>query len=386
MNILFFHRLGINPTGGGVSQITYVLTQEFQKQGHNVYFLGFQTVNGVIYSENQFFLPNNNKLLCEENICFIKQFCEQNHICAIINQNALSLESVEFIDNAIGVYKISVIHNCIFTQYRNFAFQFEYRLKMQRKGWLFCLVKEFPVRNIITWFFILRLAKYYNRIVDCSDAISVMSKGQVKDLKIVLKKKKWNKLYYIPNCINPYPLLWKSRSKTVLWVGTIDFSIKRTDLMLRIWKKVQDNHSDWNLKILGDSQYTNEAKKYADSIGVKNVFFEGRVEPGTYYLDAQIACVTSTHESFSMVIIESFKYGVVPMAFDSFPAATEIINSGHDGIVVPAYDVDEYAKNLSALMDDTVCRDRMRINAHNSAKRYSSSYIYENWRSLLEKA
>lgn len=386
MNILFFHICGINPTGGGVSQITHVLANEFIKQGNSVYFLGHYTQTGVNYQNNQFFLPDSKQLLSGENINYIKTFCDNHHIEAIINQNGLSLESVEFVSKVKGIPIITVIHNSIFTQYRNLAAQYEYQLKSKHMGWLYLIIKGIPVRQLITRLYIRRYAKYYNSIADRSDAISVMSQGQIEDLKIVLNKSKWGKLYFIPNCINPYTLQWKPRSKTVLWVATIDFKIKRVDLMLKIWKQVQDSHPDWNLKILGDSPDTPNAKRYAHSIGVKNVSFEGRVNPEPYYLDAQIACVTSTHESFSMVLIESFKYGVVPMTFDSFPAAKEIIHNGFDGVLIPAFEVDEYAKELKSLMDDSERREKMRHNANETAQMYFSPKIYGEWRRLLEKA
>ena len=386
MNILFFHICGINPTGGGVSQITHVLANEFIKQGNSVFFLGHYTQTGVNYQNNQFFLPDSKQLLSGENINYIKTFCDNHHIEAIINQNGLSLESVELVSKIKGVLKITVIHNSIFTQFRNIAAQYEYQLKSMHLGLLYLVLKGTPVRQLITWLYIRRYAKYYNKIAACSDAVSVMSKGQVEDLKLVLNKRKRDKLYFIPNCINPYILQWHPRSKTVLWVGTIDFKIKRVDLILRVWTQVQDSHPDWNLKILGDSPDTPNAKRYAHSIGVKNVSFEGRVNPEPYYLDAQIACVTSTHESFSMVLIESFKYGVVPMTFDSFPAAKEIIHNGFDGVLIPAFEVDEYAKELKSLMDDSERREKMRHNANETAQKYFSSNVYGEWRRLLEKA
>ena len=386
MNILFFHRWGINPTGGGVSQITHVLANEFSIHGYKVYYLGFQTMDGMEYTDNQFFLPDKSELICEENIDSLNSFCREHEIDVVINQNGLYLESVFFVAKAEGVLRINVIHNCIFTQFRNFAYQYEFYLKKKNLGWLFNLAKRPLICNVITRIYIHNYSKYYNQIADNSDYISVMSQGQVDDLKIILNKNKWDKIVLIPNCINQYSFEWKPRTKTVLWVATIDFKIKRVDLMLNIWKRVQDNHPDWTLKILGDSPYSMDAKVYAQQLGVKNVSFVGRVEPSDYYLDAQIACVTSTHESFSMVIIESFKFGVVPMAFDSFPAAKELIDNGKNGIVIPAFDVNEYAKCLNELMYDEDRRESIRKNAFFSAEKYHSSNIYEKWKNLFEKA
>lgn len=386
MNILFFHRWGINPTGGGVSQITHVLANEFSIHGYKVFYLGFQTVDGVEYTDNQFFLPDRSELICEENISYLNTFCREHEIDVVINQNGLYLESVSFVAKAEGMLRITVIHNCIFTQFRNLAYQYEFQLKKKKLELLFNIAKLPLIRRVITRMYIQKYSKYYNQIADNSDYISVMSQGQVDDLKIILNKSKWNKIVLIPNCINPKTFEWKPRSKNVLWVATIDFKIKRVDLMLKIWKLVQDNHSEWNLRILGDSSNYDEAKKYAEELGVKNVIFEGRVNPEAYYLDAQIACVTSTHESFSMVLIESFKYGVVPMAFDSFPAANEIINNGQDGVTVPAFDIKQYAAKLGNLMDDEIERERMRSNAYKSAKKYYSTNVFEKWSCLLLKA
>lgn len=386
MNILFFHRWGINPTGGGVSQITHVLANEFSIHGYKVYYLGFQTVDGVEYTDNQYFLPNNSDLICEENIDYLNSFCKERKIDVVINQNGLYLESVAFVAKAEGVLRITVIHNCIFTQFRNLAYQHEYKLKQKNLGWLFNVAKLPLIRNVITWVYIQKYSKYYKQIADNSDYISVMSQGQVDDLKIVLNKSEWKKIVLIPNCIIPYSLKWEPRSKTVLWVATIDFMIKRVDLMLKIWKQVQDSHSDWTLKILGDSPYSEEAKVYAQQLGINNVSFVGRVDPTDYYLDAQIACVTSTHESFSMVIIESFKFGVVPMAFDSFPAAKELIDNGKNGIIIPAFDVNEYAKKVGQLMDEDDLRENMRKNAYASAQKYFSLSIFEKWKELFERA
>lgn len=386
MNILFFHRWGINPTGGGVSQITHVLANEFSIHGYKVFYLGFQTVDGVEYTDNQFFLPDRSELICEENISYLNTFCREHEIDVVINQNGLYLESVSFVAKAEGMLRITVIHNCIFTQFRNLAYQYEFQLKKKKLELLFNIAKLPLIRRVITRMYIQKYSKYYNQIADNSDYISVMSQGQVDDLKIILNKSKWNKIVLIPNCINPKTFEWNPRSKNVLWVATIDFKIKRVDLMLKIWKLVQDNHSEWNLRILGDSSNYDEAKKYAEELGVKNVTFEGRVNPEAYYLDAQIASVTSTHESFSMVIIESFKFGVVPMAFDSFPAAKELIDNGKNGIIIPAFDVNKYAKHLSGLMDDDDRRESLRKKAYMSAQKYYSSSIFEKWNELFNRA
>ena len=100
MNILFFHRWGINPTGGGVSQITHVLANEFSIHGYKVYYLGFQTGDGVEYADNQVFLPNKSELICEENIDYLNSFCTcvSTKSCGRL-LSGLSRNSQKFITN-----------------------------------------------------------------------------------------------------------------------------------------------------------------------------------------------------------------------------------------------------------------------------------------------
>ena len=193
------------------------------------------------------------------------------------------------------------------------------------------------------------------------------------------------KLHVIHNCVelNNTFTLPEKRKKQVLWLGTIDFSIKRTDLILRIWNKVSRNHPDWQLKILGDSPYLSEAKGYAQKIGVQQVEFTGRVNPESYYQESQITCITSTHEAFCMVMLESLKYGLVPMAFDSFPAAKEIIDNGVNGILVTPFSVNEYAKKLDQMMTEDNTREKIQKAALASAKQFDDRLIAKQWLQLI---
>lgn len=49
---------------------------------------------------------------------------------------------------------------------------------------------------------------------------------------------------------------------------------------------------------------------------------------------------------FSYVLIEAMQYGVVPFAFDSYKAASDIIKDGVDGFLISPFDVEKYSEKL----------------------------------------
>ena len=57
-----------------------------------------------------------------------------------------------------------------------------------------------------------------------------------------------------------------------------------------------------------------EMKGLAGELNLKNVSFEGQVDTKPYYERSEIVCVTSAHESFSLVLAEGLSNGVIPMA------------------------------------------------------------------------
>ena len=385
MNILFFHNNCIKPTGGGISRITYNLSKVFVEGGNKVWFLSSERVDEGERLNNQLLFPNLKEVYSEENKAFIIQFCRDNAIDVIINQSALLLSFCKLMSEIPKVKKISVIHSSLFVPYRHSVYLVEYQLRKKGLGFLLPVLKTKFVNDMAVRMMVRKRRLQYQAMVDYSDVVICLTKGQVDDFRLFLTKNDMKKLHVIHNCVelNNTFTLPEKRKKQVLWLGTIDFSIKRTDLILRIWNKVSRNHPDWQLKILGDSPYLSEAKGYAQKIGVQQVEFTGRVNPESYYQESQITCITSTHEAFCMVMLESLKYGLVPMAFDSFPAAKEIIDNGVNGILVTPFSVNEYAKKLDQMMTEDNTREKIQKAALASAKQFDDRLIAKQWLQLI---
>ena len=117
---------------------------------------------------------------------------------------------------------------------------------------------------------------------------------------------------------------------------------------------------------------------------IQNIIFEGRVVPDTYYDRAKIICVTSVHESFSLVTIEAKHHGVVPIVQDSFPMAKEIVNDGVDGLLVLPFNRKDFVDKLDYLMsNEKLVKDYSRQAIENS-QQYQVQRISSLWEGLFK--
>ena len=85
-----------------------------------------------------------------------------------------------------------------------------------------------------------------------------------------------------------------------------------------------------------------------------------------------------------MTLREAMSYGVVPIVFDSFSAAAEMIANRVSGLVIPAFDMDAYTAGLADLMDGAA--EKMREAALEAAKPYAGDKVFAKWRVLLAEA
>lgn len=385
MNILFFHNNGIDPIRGGISRITYSLCQRFREEGHKVYILSVlpPRANGK-YDSEQYFLPSSN-LKSKESLDYIVNFCSENNINFILNQAGLSLKNSIFLKDLtkhIDVKVINCFHNSILAPIYNYPYQKEFIWRRFPLNILLGVLKQNFIRKLLVQLYILRKRTYFKDIVKNSDAVVVLCDGLKTEVEELIGNES-NKIVVIPNfstltCSNV------DKKDIVVWAGTIDFSIKRLDKMLKIWHYVEDSNSNVQLKILGDGPNYNDARTLASKLKLKNVTFEGRCNPLEYYKSAKMIAVTSSHESFSLVLLEGMQCGCVPIAFNSFPAASMLINNEINGYLILNFSECEYAKKIIDFFEDSNIYKQMELSARNKSLYFSSIKIYNKWSHLFK--
>lgn len=388
MNIVFFHSNGIIPAAGGISRITDILGRLFASKGNKVWYIGASNEHkNISYSEWQNFLPSI-QLFANLNVDYIVNFVKEHKVDVVINQMALDPNSAKFLalcKKQADFLLVSCIHNSILTPIVNGAYQKEYILRKKGMVWLFYLMKTRMVTSILTSAYICKYRKSYSSTLNNSDKIVVLCDGQATELYRMCGVCFSEKVVVIPNSIDTNIELPKQKNKTVVWVGTFDYSIKRPDNMLRIWKQVEDQHPDWDLQMLGDGPSLTEMKALATTLELKRVVFTGRTNPDEYYKKASILCVTSVHESFSLVTVEAQRVGCVPVLNNSFRAAQLLVQDGVNGYLIPAFDNDAFANKLSYLMKDSNHWEELSRKSIEGVKKFSLDIVYNQWELLFKE-
>ncbi len=394
MNILITNIDGNPQFIGGVKRVSSILGNEWKKEGHVVQFitylsgsdLRFDNIEGLA----QIFLPNNKVIDCSENFAYFVEYVRENKIDIILHQFADSEELTRLcakVKKETGVKLISTLHFSI-THLNDIAremFFVKYRLGNNPINYL---------RDLLLWgnYWLRNRRKISKenrrKLLEaylCSDKVMLLSENYIPLFeKAVGIKDKEKKLVAINNPSILLERVISGKEKRVLWCGRVEFGMKRVDRMMRIWKRVSYNFPDWQLDVLGSGDI-NYFRNLAEKYRVQNINFVGFCNPQEYYDSGAILCMTSSTEGWGMVLVEAQSNGVVPMAYNSYASATDIIEDGENGFLVKAFDEDEYVEKLMSLMRDDDMRLRMAESAMVLVRKFDSRKIAQQWIDLFEK-
>ena len=95
--------------------------------------------------------------------------------------------------------------------------------------------------------------------------------------------------------------------------------------------------------------------------------------------------MTSKYEGFPMTLIECQSFGCVPIIYDSYPAAKEIVVDGENGYLIPFRQKRKYADRLNDLISNTTLLKKLSFNSIRSVQRYSPDYIMDEWINLINQ-
>jgi len=391
MKILFVLPCEVIPEMGGIERVTHVLAQYFLKEGIDINYLYFtikslkciQSHQGI----NIYFLPNQENIESIENQAYICNILNNNRIDIVINQGGMAYSISKLLQKALVETEsklISTWHNM------------PYGYKLYRKIFINTLksnplsFKTYIKKLIATPLSFLHFKRFFSNSkvsIESSNTFVVLS-DSYKDLMYnIFKVDKSNKIIAIPNPF-PFNVTFSEpdilkKKKQLLFVGRFEYSQKRIDRLIKAWNMIEKEVSDWKLVIVGGDGDEKEIaqriefhrlKNIAQSLHLKNVEFVGRQDPRTYYMESQIFCLTSSYEGFPMVLIEAMQFGVVPIAFGSYPAVFDIIKHERNGLIIAPFNIKEYANNLKML----ICEEEKRMNMAREAINFSKSFSVEN--------
>lgn len=188
----------------------------------------------------------------------------------------------------------------------------------------------------------------------------------------------------IPN-FSPYSIkpTTTSGEPIVLAIGTLD-NRKGFDRLLHVWKKVEQEDSQYVLHIYGEGPEKEKLQSLIKRLGLNRVFLKGRTtNPERAYSTASFFVMSSRYEGLPMVLIEAQTHGLPIIAFDCPFGPKEVITDGVDGFLIPDDNIRFFAEKLLMLMKDKSKRERFSKTALQNAQRFNKDKIVEQWSNLI---
>lgn len=387
--IYIIWRERLNVQRGGVHRIIHMLMQHLPEYGYMVHYL---------YTEDTYQTFHLYDVNIEKEITIplaeMRQYLVDNQCNLLIGQDGIGSSRLS---QLVGGWRIPGLK--YITEFHNSILMMEKVFSRYYWHWVASL-QATPVHiKLLAW---LRLLIYPLWLKRCRQSVlnNFLANYRVADALILLSK------YEIPeiqkltdtdlsHCkVINNPLSWEriedvkilqKKKKQVLIVSRLYNFEKRLDRALKIWKIIeQRGYTDWQLIIVGTGMHEDYLRELSKELALKNVTFTGRQDPIPYYKDAALFMMTSAVEGWGLTLTESMQTGVVPIAFDSYPALHDIITDRYDGCIIPDNDLEAYADCMEELMRNNEVRERIAKNGLESCHRFEINKIVEQWVNLIE--
>lgn len=387
MNILLVLRAKPIKTEGGVQRSVHKIGTYFQNSGHNVTVLTFDKTeinNEIIDGLKVYYLPDE-ELFSDINKAFCKTLFETNDIKYIINFIGWKLDVTQFLYAAKNenVKLVNSYRNSLFSYLDTYKDIFKRRYGKKPYS---LLINNTVSYEILKFYHIFKYRAVFTKMLRIVDMLILQSVNYIPELKFFHKKFPAEKVMAIGNPMDIPAVSGELNKKNqLLFVGRMDFEQKRPDLLLQVWEKLQDKHPDWSLCFVGDGPYLERLKQMAAELGLKRISFEGFQDPESYYATSKIFCMTSAFEGFGNVKIEAQCYGTVPVLFDTYAAASEMVNDGTDAFLIKPFDTESYADKVSFLINHPDTWQEMSTNARRNVLKYEFNAVGKQWVNMLEK-
>lgn len=396
MNICISNIRECNPMIGGVERVSSILAHEWEQMGISVIFLSqSQTQSEVNYSPivKQYYLPNSDVVFSPANTEYAIEVLRENKIDVILNQSSNHDEFSHFLTYLKEILNLKLVSSYHYAPLCNITAQQNNFFILSKMGFRPSQIILHCISSIL--FFLFKKNRmhcqekhYYSQLYHNSDAIVVLSKHYLDLFAKLISLDSPPKLFAISNPtiitdINQITIAPKK--KQILYVGRLEYGLKRVDRLIRIWGQLHKTYLEWELIIVGDGDYKHNFEKMVSSRKIQRVRFEGFKEPEDYMSQGSIICMTSSAEGFGMVLVEAQQHGCVPIAYDSFGALSDIIEDGVNGFRVKPFSQKEYVKRLRQLMDDEDLRQKMAANGLESVKKFDSKKITVCWIELFNE-
>lgn len=364
----------INPERGGVARVCCNLANGFKEYGIDSYSIS-EAIDSEGYFADSIQFEDPHKISQKNQIQILSYF-EQYRFSFVIIENP----QIEWMLNAVSVLKgktiiIGEFHNSPYGYYSNFGNNPAFN-KYYTKSWF---------RKLVFYVRIIGLHRYWSSVAKTLDHMVLLSNAYYEEL-IKLAFFPREKVSVIPN---PFPsVVYDSnvnKQNWMLFVGRLHGVHKGLQQLMEIWNRLSVELPTWHLMIVGGGNELPKWKEVAAKMDLKNIHFEDFQSPVPYYTQAKLFLMTSLFEGFPMTLVEAMQYGCVPVVFDSFAAVGDIVDHKIDGLVIRAFDENEYVDSVLNLVNNEEVLERYSQNAIKKTEKFEVDQIVKKWVDLFQQ-
>ena len=228
--------------------------------------------------------------------------------------------------------------------------------------------------------------KYANKVINSVKNLDYFVLVS-KELAEFYKDKVNPKCVYIPNLVRKADSKSDLKCKNIVSIGRLSQEKGFLDL-IDVFKMIHDSYPDWKLNLVGDGEEKDKIISRINKYGLSDsVILHGFLTPdkiGKVLSRSSIYVMSSYTESFGIVLLEAFSYGIPCVAFDSAEGANEIISNNWDGYLIHDRNKEEMVKMISNLIDNYNRRFIMGNNALKKSDKYSFEKVKEKWLKIIK--
>lgn len=368
--ILFVYTKAFNELHGGVQRVSLELGNALKSAGYTCFFYttdfdGNSSFDGQIFWDRDYSNDRSGFIL------HLRRVLIELRISTVINQAALGGTLVSEIYDAsrsLDIRIVSVIHNMIYGPLNTLG-----RIS-QIPGFSSCLRTLYTYKN---------RSKYLN-IANYSDRVILLSEGNKREFEYITGIVDDNRFGYINNPVTiESNIRCQLKENVCLYVGRLNDSQKGIIEMLRVWKNVVNKEPRWDLIIIGEGPDRRKIERYIDKNSIPNVKLLGRMDPTPYYRISTFYLMTSRFEGWPLTLFEAMINKCIPVLYNSFPAANNIVSDRRDGYLINNNNRKEFIRTLLELMKCDEELNQISSNAQLKAKRFDTGALIKEWQKVL---
>jgi glycosyltransferase involved in cell wall biosynthesis len=378
----------LDPTAGGVQRTSLELGEFLASKGWRVAYVSLACCGRVPLPAGELYQPGNDISGNSRKIrSFVVSAIKKIQPNVVINQVGITPEprnTLWELRRSMGFKVVACFRNnpAFFRDnYRHIV-----RDSLSDKTWLWPLIDRSFVWKLIIAFHRLKNRGLFSAALEQCDRFMLLSPTFFDELRWYIPDLDESKLVALPNGFSlPPPVIQLEKRNHILFVGRIENAQKNVFLIPELWKQLQDKLLGWELHIVGEGADRGALSAKIDALRLERVFLHGKQVPTSYYKRAKIFLMLSAYEGFGNTLIEAQMYGAVPVAFNSYSAINWMLNDGEDAILAPAFDIDQFARKVIELAEDSSTWQRMSAQAQQNAKRFSTAVVTQQWLNLLNE-